>query len=266
MKRFNNNSQFYFNNKPLFQCKSLLINSFQKKIIVIVFLIFFFQFLSIAQTENKIWNYPLRPGSEQWATLKSNRQMLDACQIPQEIMDALSTRELAEVCYNYPLYLDYTAYDDGRLGIINVINNFNGIRELCKREKGVSELVKIYKDYPFFNGKQSNESRNYDNPFKLPFLELLFANEMFIQKLQNEELNVLGKSVINNYEYKLANPTVYSLYNIKHTFLLGAVILEKQTEINLSKDEQTIIKKFIQDFNHIDENLLSEISKIIIKL
>ena len=55
----------------------------------------------------------------------------------------------------------------------------------------------------------------------------------------------------------------YSLFSIKKSMLLAAVIMEKQNETEKSVEKQTIIKTFLENYNNLDSNTLTEISKII---
>ena len=56
-----------------------------------------------AQTK---WNYPVRPGEEKWASFKTRDEMLEALSIPDDVLGALSTDDLIELCLSYPiLYL-----------------------------------------------------------------------------------------------------------------------------------------------------------------
>ncbi len=65
-------------------------------------------FLSIStfaqQQTNTPYDFPVKPGSEQWAAFTTGQQMVDACQIPEDVLSQLSTEALAETCMNYPLY------------------------------------------------------------------------------------------------------------------------------------------------------------------
>ncbi|MDR2911116.1 MAG: hypothetical protein LBV47_07120, partial [Bacteroidales bacterium] len=207
------------------------------------------------------WDYPVKPGTEEWASFTTGEQMLKACQIPQSILETLSTKELAEICMNYPLFFEYIFIDDEREGINIMIENFNGLKELSKRPDGVLELVNVYKNYPVLTQIQDETSKDYDTPYKLPFLELLLANDIFISQLDTQITTELGKIVLEKYERKLENAHVYSMYNIKKTFLLGAVVLSKQ-----KPGQQDIVKRFIDNYNNLDENLLTEISKIMSEL
>jgi len=229
----------------------------------LIFIYIVFVSFAINAQETKIWDYPVKPGTEKWATFTTGQQMLDACQIPQEVLESLSTKDLAEVCLNYPLFFQYTAFNDEIVGISNMIENFNGLKELSKRKDGVKELINIYKDFPVITQIQKKTSKDYDTPYKLPFIELLLSNDIFVNQLDSQESKKLEKIILDRYECKLKNNQVYSVYNIKKTFLLGAVVISKHDMSAKSAKQLEVIRNFIKNYNNADSSLLTEISKII---
>lgn len=235
------------------------------KYLIFIYVIFI-SFPIVGQEKKLVWDYPVKPGSEKWATFTTGQQMLDACQIPQEILESLNTNDLAEICLNYPLFFEYTASNDERTGINYMIENFNGLKELSKRKDGANALINIYKEFPIITQVQEKSSKDYYTPYKLPFLELLLSNDVFVNQLDSQESIKLEKIILERYECKLKNPNVYSLYNIKRTFLLGAVVISKHDMSAKSTKQQEIIKSFIKNYNNTDSPLLTEISKIVSEL
>jgi hypothetical protein len=87
-----------------------------------------------AQQIDTPYDYPVKPGMEEWKRFTSRDQKQEACQIPQEILARLSTAALLETCLNYPLYADIIAYDHVQEGFDFVKAGFNGLQVLFKRE------------------------------------------------------------------------------------------------------------------------------------
>jgi len=78
---------------------------------------------------------------------------------------------------------------------------------------------------------------------------------VFLSKMDNDELEELRKIVANKYADKLQNSDEYSLFSIKKTMLLAAVIINKQRKT----EEQDVINTFIQNYNHLDSDILTGI-------
>jgi hypothetical protein len=83
-----------------------------------------------AQTATKVaWDYPVKPGTEEWKKFQSSEEMVNACQIPDAVLSSLSTEELTELCLQYPLIEYVFAFDNLNSGFDKLFSDFNGIRE-----------------------------------------------------------------------------------------------------------------------------------------
>lgn len=79
------------------------------------------------------YEYPITPADDQWKELVSHIDMIDACQIPENILNHMSTEALVETVLNYPLLSDMLAWSDKTAGFKSVASNFNGLTELLSR-------------------------------------------------------------------------------------------------------------------------------------
>jgi hypothetical protein len=59
--------------------------------------------LSSAQEIDKPYEFPVKPGTEQWAKLISSQQMDEVCVIPDQALKLLSTKALLITCLNVNL-------------------------------------------------------------------------------------------------------------------------------------------------------------------
>lgn len=58
-----------------------------------------------AQEKKIAWDYPVKTGSKEWAKFESNKEKVDACQIPENILSVISTEDLLELILKYPLII-----------------------------------------------------------------------------------------------------------------------------------------------------------------
>lgn len=124
------------------------------------------------------YDFPVKPGMPEWAACESHEEMVSACQIPENILSQMSTSALVETCLNYPLKYDYYAFNDIREGLLVMLENFNGLRELGKRESGSKELIENYKKTPVIEHISYVKKNDYPI-LKLEYVELLLSNEIF---------------------------------------------------------------------------------------
>jgi hypothetical protein len=215
--------------------------------------------LSLNAQEKIIWDYPIKPGMKEWAAFETSEQMVKVCQIPQDVLNAISTKDLIKVCLNYPLFNDYSASNDERKGINLIISQFNGLQELSRRKDMAKELIKAYDNYPVLSHVPKDPASEDYNILRQAFLELILSDSLFLNQINNDNLELLRKVAVNKYADKLNNSEVYSLYSIKKTMLLIAVIMGKQNKT----EKQDIINTFIQNYSRLEANTITEMSKII---
>ncbi len=82
---------------------------------------------------NEAYDYPIKKGTPEWFELTTIHKKIEACQIPTDILERLSTEALIETVKNYPLGINLYAYDSLDMGYEKVKSQFNGLAELEKR-------------------------------------------------------------------------------------------------------------------------------------
>jgi hypothetical protein len=119
------------------------------------------------------WDYPVKPGTPEWAEFHSHDEMLTACQIPDDILNSLSTECLTKICLQYPLIIDMFAFNYMKDGFNKFYNNFNGIRELYNREEVLDELLKHYHNL-------INDMSILDKEYNVSFIISISVLEMLL--------------------------------------------------------------------------------------
>jgi hypothetical protein len=98
----------------------------------------------MSQEKKTVWDYPVKPGTEQWKKLENNAQKVAVCQMPEDILSDISTRDLTSICLQYPLLYDVFAFNNRTRGLEKLFSDFNGIRELSKRIDAINHLSEQY--------------------------------------------------------------------------------------------------------------------------
>lgn len=94
--------------------------------------------------ESKDWNYPIVPGMKEWKEFRSHQEMIDACEIPREVLLSIKTERLVQLCLDYPLLFDIYAFNKISNGFNAFYYQFNGIQELVQRQDAVDVLLDLY--------------------------------------------------------------------------------------------------------------------------
>ena len=74
----------------------------------------------------------------------SIEQLMAMCNIPKDVLKAMSTPNLAITCSNYPYNATFSAYNDEYKGFLGTIPHFNGYAELMKRKGGLQATLDLY--------------------------------------------------------------------------------------------------------------------------
>ena len=126
------------------------------------------------------WDYPVKPGTEEWEQLSTIQEARDACQIPEDVLSSLSTEDLMQICMQYPFFkfIYMSSTFDG--GLEHTFDSFNGLRELFRRDDALKELMKQYRcriqNWDFFwNGKASDVEKGWYD-LDLRCLEILLSH------------------------------------------------------------------------------------------
>ena len=88
-----------------------------------------------------LYEYPIKPNTNEWKSFKTTGEMYEATQIPEEILDEMSTEVLLKSVMNHPLIFSVLfCHENHQKGIEVFANNFNGMSELLRSEEHTSEL------------------------------------------------------------------------------------------------------------------------------
>ncbi len=190
----------------------------------------------------------IKPGTKEWSSLKTEKERFKAIQLPDKLLDTISTDELINICLNSPIYGYFSAFNSFDEGIQITINNYNGLRELLSRDNAARKLLKIYTkmDTTGYN----NPGIKYDNKYwtlKFLFLELIFSQESFLDFLKSEERVELLRISRKKIDMKKKSDKFSTMYGCQPSVLILSKVMKKIDKENYSKKVKE--NKKIERFN-----------------
>lgn len=105
------------------------------------------------------YEYPITPGTTEWEELGTFSRRLDACRIPQETLDAMSTDALVTAVVNFPFLLNLMVYDSVSDGFDCLLSQSDALKELLTRDDGADALAREYIALTSFVGTKSAMER-----------------------------------------------------------------------------------------------------------
>lgn len=118
---------------------------------------------------------------ELWQQHTSLMEMQAALDLPQSLLEELTTEQLAECCIKYPLNINYMAFNNAIDGVNSVIEGFNGYKELLGRPDYAISLLNEYETLskPYVNtGGQAKKSA-VSEKFERVFLENILLSDYY---------------------------------------------------------------------------------------
>lgn len=180
--------------------------------------------------QDTAYQYKLTPEDAGWAELTSHQEMLDICQLPEEILTEAETGELFDIVLDYPLLIDISFYDSFEEGLLEVARQFNGLNELLKREDLPKVLKEKYEresvptsqrvDYSRITIANVNELLENDSVLRkevyldsqekraLSFEESLLSGEMLFDKYTKAEKSAIVKRLTRKWKKKVILPHI----------------------------------------------------------
>lgn len=198
-----------------------------------------------------------------WSSYNSLKEMQDACQIPENWLKQMSTKNLVETCMNYPLYGLYLAYNNEMDGLKVLINGFNGFKELKGRPDADIELLNYYENLLVVNTKAGEfELGNMVKPLHLGYVELVLASDLIPQLYSDSNYKRLEKLSQNILELKTKSPDDFSIQTISKSLLIGAKLKLQKSQISTSDSE--ILHNFIEAGGLVNElEIYTKVSNIV---
>jgi len=162
--------------------------------------------------ELTLWNYPSRQDYNTYEEWKSNLQ------IPEDVLHSLSTKDLVEICIQYPLGIygwvivtsDYSVscrnWNDC---MDNLISSHNGLSELYKREDSVKKLLEKY-DEIVMNMASFCSNDNQGSSFNYGDLEMLLGYYQSKEDNAVEIYKEILRHLLDGFHAKLSFPEFFT--------------------------------------------------------
>lgn len=197
--------------------------STMKKIILLLFIM---MPIILSAQEEVSWDFSVTPGTNEWNSLKTEKQRINVMQIPEVVLNKMSSKALIDACINFPLFGYYSAFNTPQEGFNIMFSRFNIFNKICEKDSIGHYLIKIYKDAGMDGWEtMSNKFNNEFWTLKLEYVEYLIAQKEVISKLSHQEkvdlLNIAKAKLIQKKSHKSFN----SIPGISPSLLIMSSIL-----------------------------------------
>jgi hypothetical protein len=183
-----------------------------------------------------VWEFPIRPGTQEWENLKTYSDRLNAYNIPENQIKIMNTESLVKTCLNYPEFRLIFTRNDLQSGFNYLKEIFNGYQELITRKDACDELLKVYKKMdPIKINKNWEDLEIGRFIVEFIYIEILLAQNEILSNTDSEAKKELISEAIKKFESKNLYSEEYGVIGLCTPVLIIARILE--AEGNITRNE-----------------------------
>lgn len=193
------------------------------------------------ETAGDAYEFPITPQKtpEEWRELRSIKRKLEVCQIPEEILETMSTEGLIETCLAYPLFSNMMYQNSLQDGFCQLVEGFNGLRELLSREDAAPLLLQKYLELSLDNVKNVDEFGS----IRLIYFEFMLANPQVMGKFSEVEKDALLDRAMKLIALK--SQRYAETFSITSSALVASQVLLEDTEFAAAIEESLDWKVFL---------------------
>jgi hypothetical protein len=150
-----------------------------------------------------VYDYPIKPGTQEWFNLGSRDERVQACMISQEILETISTGGLFESLLSYPYILDYGAWDELQTGFVKLKSENKGFAELYSREDLFHIIYEWYESMSLDCKEWIYHPSHAPIEVELEIIEMFIFQNEFLDNLNQDQIIEIYKLIFNKLQSKV---------------------------------------------------------------
>lgn len=191
------------------------------------------------------WEFPIGPESPEWERL-TIRERLDALQMPDDVLNAITTRGLLETCLRFPYLGDIFFRDDYQWGFEDLSTEFNGFPELMNR---LDLSASLFAKYDEMAGEIAQialleeivEIGRFS--FRHFTVEMMLSQDVVLESLDARQERELVLKSFSHTNIEQQYPDIFGGIHALSTYLLYAKLTVDAPDVNA--DMNALLKRFI---------------------
>jgi hypothetical protein len=212
------------------------------------------------------YEFPVKQGTEEWKQFETIEKRIAALQIPEDVLTGISTEGLLETCLEFPYLLDILHGNNAQHGFEVLMAEFNGFRELFRRQNMINVLLEKYHDLSIDAAKirLNNNVEQGMFTFRHFVLEFMLIQDIVLMKLNAEQEKRLFLLSFEHKKIKRKYSDIFSNMNELPVDLLYAKKILNDTDYKFENAEQKkVLSEFIQAPVSIDKSVMSKVEEYI---
>lgn len=166
--------------------------------------------------------------------------MVESCQIPENILQDMTTLQLLRTCLDYPLYGDIFLFDNYEVGFNNLVMRFNGLQKFLDRKDAGNVMAKYYQSVDLNKIESETDCPN----FLLSYINLLISQEKIqasLSETEQKSIILKSKELLNQIEGNYQLFDTNSIENLINQIISReSELISKIDDIHLANTYTTI--------------------------
>ena len=240
----------------------LIKNPFERKqkgAAIVLCIVYTFFFPAFSQ-EKYVWDYPIKPGSEEWR-MTSYDEKVEKSQPPKELLKSWDTETLFRYCIDYPFNKVVGMYNNPNDGFKRAYEQSAVWQEFIQRKDVLDILVKYFESRPFnLLVEIEDEIIRNNELFTLYFLEKLVSETDFTLHLDSSDKQKLANAILQLHQSKKGYPD--KIFGYPYNSSLVAILKILESDNAASSNDEISLAKFREKTGNesfVDENMESVI-------
>lgn len=148
------------------------------------------------------YEYPILPGTDQWLQFHDFPSKIEACQVPEDILKAMSTAQVLESALNYPLNINAFVWNTPEAGYHSVLSYSNVHQELMSRADAAEALIARY---GATLATVADEEEQFDRAQQIWLMEIMLQQQPIQRQMDETQRLTVGRYVVEKLEQERGN-------------------------------------------------------------
>lgn len=195
---------------------------------------------------NEPYEYPVMPGTSEWAEFQSFSEMIEACQIPDSKVQSMTTEALVQSILNHPLWGIYFSYEPN--SVYDIYKGMiNALTELESREDAATTLLAAYVNADVMTTSEESETVDWVNTHRFVYCEILLDQPVFYNDLTQTELSILENA--NNQKQMRMPPSELPHFTVNG--INDVIKTPNGSDVDVIRPTRELSDKDLQDFTDV---------------
>ena len=206
------------------------------------------------------WDYPVKPGSEEWR-LMPYAEKVEKSQPPKELLNSWDTETLFKYCVDYPLNKVIGMYNNPNEGFKRVYEQSTVWQEFIQRKNALNVFAQYFEMRPFKQLFEIKDDKNLGNELvSLYFLEKLVSETDFSLHLDSSDRRKLANIIYQTHQSKREYPD--RIFGFPYNSSLVALVKILESDQVISSNDEISLANFrgkTGNESFVDETMESSI-------